>query len=121
MGGKLPRIYIMNESQITDLGNGEYSIILLHNDDIGGSTAFFISEIERLKRSEFNVFANVVMNIGGSMESYSTRVNLASASAREGSCATNKGDNAYKELSRFCHRTQVADSVLLDRCATSGN
>ena len=69
--------------------DGSYSVVIIHDLDSPtdhGSTIFTFHELERVKRSEFHAFLEVEIHHEGKHHRYSSRLNLASDSARGNFC-----------------------------------
>lgn len=68
-------------------GRDSYRVTIWLRDDkeeIDGMATFECKEVERLRRSEFNVFLEASFAHGDQHKEWSQRINLASSSAREG-------------------------------------
>ncbi len=83
--------------------DGSISVVIIHGEGQEGSTVFKFSEVERLKRSEFNAFVEVVVHAGTELTKFSGRLNLSSLSSREGFART---------LSRIARNKKEFDSHL---------
>lgn len=89
---------------ITQNDDGSYSVVVVHQPaGEAGSTLFRFSEIERLKRTEFNAFVEVVVHHDKDIKRFSGRLNLASMSSREG---------FVRSLERITGRKKEFDSYL---------
>jgi hypothetical protein len=65
--------------------NGSYTYMVMHDPaGVAGSTSFTFEEIEYIRRSEINAVVESVIHHEGQLYTFSTRLNLESASAREG-------------------------------------
>lgn len=84
--------------------DGSLGYVIIHEPaGEAGSTLFRFSEIERLRRSEFNSFVEVVVHHGTDIKKFSGRLNLASMSSREG---------FVRSLERITGRKKEFDSHL---------
>ncbi len=79
-----------------------YTVVILHPSG-DGSTTFVFSDIEYLRRSEVNAFVETTIKIGDDIAEYSSRLNLASSSGREGFART---------MGRIAKNKQEFDSYL---------
>ncbi|MFA5153801.1 MAG: AAA family ATPase, partial [Clostridia bacterium] len=76
---------MIENNEITEEKDGSYTVIIVHKPyGEAGSTIFNFSEVERLRRSEFNCFVRVEIHHEKEIYEFSGRINLASMSAREG-------------------------------------
>ncbi len=85
-GGEKPTV-LPNNNFIQKTGRDSYFMVVWLRDREGqveGSARFRFSEVERLKRTEFNVHLAAEVSSGGKHKEWSGRINLASNSAREG-------------------------------------
>lgn len=78
---------------ISQLDDGSYQVVILHPDNTetgkpAGSTVFVFSDIEYVRRSEVNSHVQASIHIGEEIYDYQVRLNLSSASAREGFART---------------------------------
>lgn len=74
-------------SGVKKTGRDSYFAVVWLRDaegNIDGSATFDFREVERLRRSEFNVYMEAKLQCGTSAKEWTGRINLASASAREG-------------------------------------
>lgn len=101
----------MRELSISQFGE-DWSVTLVDTD--GASFQFVFSEIERLKRTETNVFLDLSIQIpGAAHEQWCGRMNLASPSARKDLAATLRGITGEKRPYEAILSQVVA--TLLDR------
>lgn len=73
---------------ISQLDDGAYQVVILHPVDpetnkSTGSSVFHFSDIEYIRRSDVNAYVKVSIHIGEVTTEYESRLNLASASARD--------------------------------------
>ena len=87
---------------LSENADGSYQVIVMHTSG-DGSTIFIFSDIEYIRRSETNAYVEASVHIGDEITTYATRLNLASASAREGYA---------RALSRIAKNKQEFDSYL---------
>ncbi len=95
--------------------DGSYSVVIIHEPaGEAGSIIFRFQEVERIKRSEFDAYVTAIIHENKEIFEYSSRLNLASMSARESFVRALQRIGGKKPYDAYLSRAINAISKKLD-------